>query len=62
MLTARETEVLSWVVNGLTNPEIAKVLGITIHTVKHHLDSISKKLRTRKRLCIAVAAVRGGLV
>jgi DNA-binding CsgD family transcriptional regulator len=32
-LTAREAEVMHWVSAGKTNPEIAQILSVTIHTV-----------------------------
>jgi DNA-directed RNA polymerase specialized sigma24 family protein len=36
LLTPRELEVLSAVADGLTNKEIARLLGISLHTVKFH--------------------------
>lgn len=48
-LTAREAEILSWVVQGKTNPEIGTILGIQLTTVKKHLESIFTKLGLENR-------------
>lgn len=48
-LTARETEILELVKNGLSNEEIADNLYISIHTVKSHLENIFKKLQVKNR-------------
>ncbi|RXK54775.1 response regulator transcription factor [Oleiharenicola lentus] len=48
-LTAREAEILSWVVQGKTNPEIGTILGIQLTTVKKHLESIFTKLGVENR-------------
>ncbi len=61
-LTDRELEVLERLVDGATNPEIAKALGITGHTVKSHVTHIFNKLVVDDRTQAAVRAVRLGLV
>jgi FixJ family two-component response regulator len=43
-LTDREREVLSWIVEGKLNKEVAYYLGITERTVKAHRASIMEKL------------------
>lgn len=43
-LTGREKEVLSWIVQGKLNKEVAYSLGITERTVKAHRASIMEKL------------------
>jgi DNA-binding NarL/FixJ family response regulator len=43
-LTAREAEVLLWVAQGKTNPEISTILGAAENTVKKHLQNIFEKL------------------
>lgn len=48
-LTAREMEVLEWVKKGKTNPEIAKILGVTFPTIKNHIQKIMIKLRVNNR-------------
>ena len=49
LLTPRETEVLSLVADGLSNKEIARRLGISLHTVKFHIESLLRKLGARSR-------------
>jgi DNA-binding CsgD family transcriptional regulator len=51
-LTRRETEVLAWVAEGKTNPEIAAILGLSPRTVGNHLARIfagSAWRRARRR-------------
>ncbi len=48
-LTGREAEVLSWVTQGKTNPEIAIILGISVKTVGHHVEHIMNKLGVERR-------------
>jgi DNA-binding NarL/FixJ family response regulator len=43
-LTSRELEVLTLKVHRHTNPEIARDLNLSLHTVKHHVSSIIRKL------------------
>jgi DNA-binding NarL/FixJ family response regulator len=49
LLTPREIEVLSDVADGMTNKEIANHLGISLHTVKFHLESLMRKLEVSSR-------------
>jgi DNA-binding CsgD family transcriptional regulator len=49
-LSPRETEVLSLIVVGKTNDEIAKLLYISLSTVKTHIASIFGKMGVRNRL------------
>jgi len=60
-LTERETQVLRLVVEGKTNQEIGRALGISEKTVEKHLDSIFTKLGVNSRVEAAVRAVRDGL-
>lgn len=43
-LTEREKEVLSWIISGKLNKEVAYLLGITERTVKAHRANIMEKL------------------
>lgn len=61
-LTERELEVLSLIVEGLTNPQIAERLFITRATAKAHVHSILQKLCVDDRTQAAVTAMREGLV
>lgn len=61
-LTEREIEVLRLVARGVSNPEIADTLCITINTVKTHLRNILDKLQVENRTQAATYAVQKGLV
>ena len=61
-LTEREKEVLKYVAQGKSNPEIAKILVISVHTVKAHVCSVFQKLNVKDRVQAAVIAVTEGLV
>jgi len=52
-LTEREAEVLAYVAGGSTNHEIAKMLCISPHTVREHLESIFEKLGVHTRTAAA---------
>ena len=56
-LTAREKDVLTLVVSGYTNKDIARKLSITEDTVKHHLTSIFDKTGVSSRLELALCAI-----
>lgn len=49
-LTPRERAVAELVVNGASNKEIARTLGITLRTTKAHVGAIFEKLGVRDRL------------
>jgi DNA-binding CsgD family transcriptional regulator len=60
-LTDREREVLDWVVEGKTNPEIAIILNISSRTVQKHLERVFQKLSVETRTAAAMRAVELGL-
>jgi len=60
-LTARETEVLVLVREGLSNKQIARRLGITERTVKAHLTSVFARIGVVDRTQAALWAERNGL-
>jgi DNA-binding CsgD family transcriptional regulator len=61
-LTAREVEVLSLIVEGKRDREIANQLFLSPRTVAHHVSSILRKLQVSDRVAAADAAARMGLV
>ncbi|HJX86860.1 MAG TPA: response regulator transcription factor [Gemmatimonadales bacterium] len=61
-LTPRELEVLEWMVQGLSNKEIASAIGRTEETAKIHLKSIFAKLKVATRTEAVRVAVGRGLV
>jgi two-component system, NarL family, nitrate/nitrite response regulator NarL len=61
-LTARELEVVSAVVAGYTNKDIAQKFSLSEDTVKHHLTNIFDKLGVSDRLELAILAISRGIV
>jgi len=61
-LSDREMEVLSCVVRGMSNKEIAKLLGISHQTVKNHVTSILRKFSVEDRTQAVVYALKRGWV
>jgi DNA-binding NarL/FixJ family response regulator len=61
-LTQRELQVLSLIVQGLTNQAIADRLVVSLATAKAHVRSILCKLSVSHRTEAAVEAIRRGLV
>lgn len=57
-LSARELEVLTLIVEGRSNPEIARMLYLSENTIKTHVRGILNKLGVSDRLQAAVLAVR----
>lgn len=61
-LSPREREIVTAVVGGMSNREVAKHLSISEQTVKHHLKSIFEKTGVSSRVELTVLAVRYRLV
>lgn len=61
-LTEREQEVLRLVAAGLSNTEIAELMHIGVTTVKTHISNLMTKTDSPNRVCLAVLALRQGLV
>ena len=61
-LTDRELRVLNLVADGLSNPEIARVLSISRNTVKFHVSSIISKLGATSRTEAVTIGVKRGLI
>jgi DNA-binding CsgD family transcriptional regulator len=57
-LSRREREVLSWVSRGKANAEIGIILGISPHTVKHHMEKIFAKLGVENRHAAMLCALQ----
>lgn len=55
-LTEREREILSLLARGLSNPEMAEALTISINTVRTHVHSLSVKLDATSRAKIVANA------
>jgi len=61
-LTKRELEILSTIVSGLSNKEIAQKFSLSEDTVKHHLTNIFDKVGVSSRLELALFALNHRLV
>ena len=61
-LSSREREVLRHLVEGMSNKEIAGLLGITEATVKCHVSTILMRLNVSDRTQAVVTALQRGLV
>ncbi len=61
-LTARELEVLQWIVSGKSNKEIAAHLNLSVNTVSVHRANIMEALGIHNTAELVVYAIRNGLV
>jgi DNA-binding NarL/FixJ family response regulator len=61
-LTARELEILRFIVDGKSNKEIAAELGLSVNTVAAHRANIMDALGIHKTAELVVYALRNGLV
>jgi DNA-binding CsgD family transcriptional regulator len=62
LLTSREIEVLGALGNGMTNKEVARLLGISPHTVKFHIESLFRKLGAASRAEAVAKGMRQQIV
>ncbi|NNC39205.1 MAG: response regulator transcription factor [Acidimicrobiia bacterium] len=62
LLTDREQEILSYVARGLPQKQIARLAGISVKTVQHHIMHLMEKLEIHDRVELARFAIREGLV
>ena len=60
-LTPRESEVLSHLLNGSSNKEIARALDIQVVTVKLHVRGVCRKLNAKNRTQAALKAREMGI-
>ena len=56
-LSPRETEVLKFLAQGLSNKDIAVNMRLSPSTVKRHVEKILRKLQLKNRVEAAVYAV-----
>jgi DNA-binding CsgD family transcriptional regulator len=59
-LTPRELECLRWVLQGKSDTDIAKILGISHTTVHFHIEQVKKKLGVKTRTQAAAMIVTLG--
>ncbi len=60
LLTSREEQVVALVADGLSNREVARELGLSVHTVKKYLFHIFDKLGISSRVELVLYAVSHG--
>lgn len=61
-LTTREKQVLTLIVDGRTNIEIAKKLDVSINTAKAHVCNILQKLSVQDRTQAAIKAIKDKII
>lgn len=61
-LSEREREVVTYVVKGLSNKEIAEQMFISVNTVMTHRRNISRKLNIRSAAGLTIYAIVNGLI
>ncbi len=62
VLTPREAEVLTLVGQGMSNKAVARALGISVHTVKFHLEALFAKLDATSRAEAVAKGLRDGAI
>jgi DNA-binding CsgD family transcriptional regulator len=61
-LTPREAEVLALLAEGASNKQVARRLGISVHTAKFHVGSLLDKLDATGRTDAVAHAARLGVI
>lgn len=61
-LTPREKEIVKWISRGKSNPDIAQIIGISVHTVNGYLRGIYLKTQTGDRVSLSFYAFHHGLL
>ncbi len=61
-LSAREVEILELLAKGLTNKDIGQAFGISKHTVRNQIYSITQKLDVADRTEAASVAIKQGII
>ena len=57
-LTQREHDVMKFLLQGKSNKEISRILCITPHTIKAHLDSIYRKFDVHNRVLASMKYIQ----
>jgi len=61
-LSKREMQVLSSIIKGRNNQEIAEHMYISDNTVKAHIQSILKKMKVKSRVQAVILATQSGII
>jgi DNA-binding CsgD family transcriptional regulator len=62
LLTPREREILGLIGQGLSNKAMARRLGISVHTIKFHMEALFTKLDATSRAEALTKGLRGGVI
>ena len=62
MLSAREAEVLHWIMVGKSDWQVGKILTISSKTVNYHIENVKRKFGVATRMQAVVAALKSGAV
>ena len=62
VLTPKQKEVLGHLAEGLQNKEIAKVMNLSVSTVKLHVSGILLRMNVRSRTAAVITAQKAGLI
>jgi len=61
-LTNRETQILTYIAEGNSNKEVARILSISEQTIKNHVSAILRKLNANDRAHAVALALRSGWI
>jgi two-component system, NarL family, response regulator DegU len=61
-LTKRETQILTYIAEGNSNKEVARILSISEQTIKNHVSAILRKLNVNDRAHAVALALRSGWI
>ncbi|MEA1872653.1 MAG: response regulator transcription factor [Chloroflexota bacterium] len=61
-LTNRETQILTYIAEGNSNKEIARILEISEQTIKNHVSAILRKLNANDRAHAVALALHSGWI
>jgi LuxR family transcriptional regulator, quorum-sensing system regulator SolR len=62
VLTKRELDILKWVKDGKSNPEIAEITSLSVKTIEYHIGNVLKKLGATNRTTAVVIAIQKRLL
>ena len=60
-LTARERQIVTLLLQGCSNKDIASRLSVTDRTIKNQLSTLYRKTNVRSRLGLVALVLRSGL-
>ncbi len=61
-LTGREIECLKWVAEGKTSSDVARIVGLSEHTINHYLLAATRKLDSVNRTQAIAKFIRCGFI